>query len=145
MFITRIATEKRLVLALAIALIISLGAHVVRTDGAAIEASEGRVTAGSADVLSARIGTVMGRSTLDLRETTITPGEDAVVTVFVAMGRVILRVPPDWDVDTAALPAISRVSDTRGPRTADAGDSAAPRPRLVVRGVVMFGTVEVAS
>jgi hypothetical protein len=147
-------------LALAGALVALLGVHVMRTGLPSAEASPGPEEVGTAAALgrgratdavavgpvSARIGTVMGRSTLDLREAIIGPGEEAVVTVFVAMGRVTLRVPDGWELDATALPAISTVNDTREPRPG-AGEDAhtEPAPRLVLRGLVMLGTVEVTS
>lgn len=142
MFKTHLASpQSRIVLILAVALVASLVAHVFRA-GPAIEAAEPSGAARPTGFLSARIGTVMGRSTLDLRETTIAPGEEAVVTVYVAIGRVTLRVPEGWDVDATALPGITDIQDTRLPV---ASSVAGPRPRLVLRGVVMIGTVEIAS
>jgi hypothetical protein len=102
----------------------------------------------SAGPVSARIGTVIGRSTLDLREASVEPGEAAVVTVFVAMGRVTLRVPDTWEVDATGLPSISAVQDTRGTRAVTAEDAPTRiqrAPRLVLRGVVILGAVEITS
>ena len=150
MFKTHFTSHTRLTLVLAVALVVSLVAHVFRDGGPAIEAAERPGAARPAGFLSARIGTVMGRSTLDLRETTIAPGEEAIVTVYVAVGHVTLRVPDGWDVDASALPGITNVEDTRRPApSAATGPStllgAGARPRLVLRGIVMIGTVEIAS
>jgi hypothetical protein len=126
----------------------------------------------------ANIGGVMGRSTLDLRQATIAPGEEAVVDVFAAMGKVVIRVPDGWTVDTSALPVMGAVEDQRWPRRAEVesepGDNVnpesagnvdpkapadveaatppttappatGPAPRLVLRGVVMMGKVEIQS
>ena len=123
--------------------------------------SDGRVLASGSDginlagVMSSTRGTVttdfhgghltsvMGRATLDLREAKLAPGQEAVVDVFVTMGRGEILVPPDWTVDMSALPAMGAAEDNRwrGP----AGDAAGnpPRPRLVVRGFVMMGKVDI--
>ena len=149
-------------LALAVALVALLGVHVIRTGLPSAEASDrgehvdtseaagaGRATdTVSTGPVTARIGTFLGRSTLDLREASIGPGEEAVVTVFAAMGRVTLRVPDTWEVDASGLPTSSGVADTRGTRDVTIGD-ARPltnrAPRLVLRGVVILGAVEVTS
>jgi hypothetical protein len=142
-------------LVLAIALVALLGVHVFRT-GASVEAVDrGRAAApGLPDsvhhepvpgFVSARIGTVVGRSTLDLRQASVSPGQDAAVTVFVAGGRVTLRVPEEWEVDAAALPR-SAVEDTRRPAHGEAAPGGSgSRPRLVLSGFVLLGTVEVTS
>lgn len=146
---------------LVVALVALLGVHVLRTGPQPVEASDryeavaGPAVAAAADedgvegALSARIGTLIGRSTLDLRQATVGPGEEAIVTVFVAMGRVTLLVPDGWDVDATGLPAVGAVEDTRAPgpivreRSRPVGQLAAPR--LVLRGVVVMGSVEIAS
>lgn len=106
----------------------------------------------------AQMGSVMGRSTLDLRQATIAPGQEAEVNVFVAMGRATILVPEGWEVDTSALPVMGAVEDQRwGRRATESTDPAAtqspaaaapaigPPPRLVLRGFVMMGKVEIES
>jgi hypothetical protein len=108
-------------------------------------------TSNSSNFQSAHVGSVMGRTTLDLREANIAPGQEAVVDVFVAMGRATIRVPDGWIVDTSALPVMGSVEDERWPRdrALTDGDAAAPAPgpapRLVLRGFVMMGKVEIQS
>ena len=109
----------------------------------------------------ADVTNVMGKSDIDLREATLAPGANATVHVFSAMGTVELRVPPTWIVDTGAISAFGGVRDDRatpartrvpaeaGP-PAEAGAPAAeaagsPAPRLVLRGVVMFGRLHITS
>jgi hypothetical protein len=130
--------------------------------------SSPRRTSTSSNFRGAQLGGVMGRSTLDLRQAAIAPGEDAVVDVFVAMGKVVLRVPDHWTVDTSTLPVMGSIDDLRWPRDravlnintgdvekpADTGKPAdveaatpatGPPPRLVLRGFVMMGKVEIQS
>ena len=147
-------------LVLVVALVALLGVHVLRTGPQPVEASDryeavagpavptAAADDGAGGPVSARIATLMGRSTLDLREASIGPGQEAIVSVFVAMGRVTLRVPDGWDIDATGLPAIGVVEDTRQPQPIVRERSRPldqPAPRLVLRGVVLMGTVEVAS
>jgi hypothetical protein len=62
---------------------------------------------------AAEVTNVMGRSELDLRDAKIPPGGEATVQVFSAMGEVTVRVPPNWTVDTRAIPAMGAVRDHR--------------------------------
>lgn len=118
----------------------------------------------------ANMTTVMGDSRLDLRQTTLAPGEQAVVDVFGMMGGVELLVPEGWVVDVQAVPVMGRVNDMRWrtgasaaaappapappPDTAPApeDDAAAaapvetgPPPRVVVRGFIMMGRLTIRS
>jgi len=106
-------------------------------------------TSTSTNFQSAHVGSVMGRTTLDLRQANIAPGGEAVVDVFVAMGRATIRVPEGWVIDTSALPVMGSVDDERWPRENAPADAASPAtgppPRLVLRGFVMMGKVEIQS
>lgn len=126
------------------------------------------------DVRNARVAAVMGRSTLDLRQVNLAPGEQMIVDVFVTMGRATVRVPDHWVVDASALPVMGSVDEDRftplsdeiaaeaeaggdGKGDASAGKQpapadvkppqppAGPAPRLRLRGFVMMGKVEVTS
>ena len=115
--------------------------------------------AGAGDFRHGRVAAVMGRSSLDLRQVMPAPGEQVVVDVFVAMGRATVRIPDDWIVDTSALPVMGSVDQQRftaqepqfdqaeaepGKDPVTPAKSAAP-PRLMLRGVVMMGKVEITS
>jgi hypothetical protein len=113
---------------------------------------------GAGDFRHGRVAAVMGRSSLDLRQVRPAAGEEVVVDVFVAMGRATVRIPDDWVVDTSALPVMGAVEQERftaqEPQFDPASESgkgiAAPArpaspPRLVLRGVVMMGKVEITS
>lgn len=65
------------------------------------------------NVRSARVAAVMGRSSLDLRQVSLPPGEEVVVDVYVAMGRVTVRIPDHWVVDAGALPIMGSVEQER--------------------------------
>lgn len=92
----------------------------------------------------ADITNVMGRSELDLHDATVAPGENATIHVFSAMGAVVVRVPPAWTVDAGAVSALGAVRDERI-RPPEAEASAEPAPRLVLRGLVMFGRLTITS
>lgn len=89
-----------------------------------------------------RLVALMTQSSLDLRQLTPGPGEQVIVDVFVTMGRARVRVPDHWVVNTGALPVMGSIAieDDRF-RAAGVG---AP-PRLVLRGFVLLGKVEVTS
>ena len=88
------------------------------------------------DVRSARVAAVMGRSSLDLRQVKLAPGEEVVVDVFVTMGRATVRIPDHWVVDASALPVMGSVdeerftpitAETAGEPTAEKGEPAAEK------------------
>jgi len=92
----------------------------------------------------ADVTNVMGKSELDLRDATMAPGANATVHVFSAMGTVELRVPPTWTVDAGAISALGGVRDQRA-TPAEAETTAGPAPRLVLRGLVLFGRLVITS
>jgi hypothetical protein len=115
----------------------------------------------------ADLTTVMGGAVLDLRNTSIEPGQEASVDVFALMGGVTLYIPKDWVIDARALSVMGRIEDRRtggSPRDDQGqnrrrfgrvdsesaaaesapGESASPAPastapRLVIRGLVTMG------
>jgi hypothetical protein len=64
-----------------------------------------------------RMTTVMGGAQLDLRQSTLAPGETAVVDVFTAMGGGVIRVPQDWRVEIEATAVAGGIKDDRPRRT----------------------------
>jgi hypothetical protein len=92
----------------------------------------------------ANVTNVMGRSELDLSEAILAPGANATVHVVSMMGGVILRVPRTWTVDTGAISALGGVRDDRG-TPPEVEVSADPAPRLVLRGLIMFGRLTITS
>jgi hypothetical protein len=103
------------------------------------------------------ITNVMSRSEVDLREASMAPGASATVLLFSAMGEVVLRVPPTWAVETGSVTALGGVrNDRRGVREAggvrderdvpvERDDTGGAAPRLVVRGLVIFGRLRITS
>ena len=89
---------------------------------------------------SAEMTAIMGRADLDLRKTTVAPGEEAVIEVFTLMGGSTIRVPEGWHVDLRATPVMGGIRDRR----ASKGDTAGT-PRIVVRGFVMWGGIDIRS
>jgi hypothetical protein len=145
-----------------------------RAAGRAVASATGimhtATTRGAADVRSGRVAAVMGKSSLDLRQVALAPGEVMTVDVFVTMGNATVRIPDDWIVDASALPVMGAVEEDRFPRPArgsalegpkgnqvgppvaeaPAAEGApapttGPSPRLRLRGFVMMGKVEVTS
>ena len=83
---------------------------------------------------------VMGRADLDLRKTTVAAGEEPVIEVFTLMGGAMVRVPEGWIVDVQAAPIMGGVRDRRtGPR------DVAGSPRIIIRGFVLMGGLEIRS
>ena len=118
-----------------------------------------------ADVRSGRVAAVMGKSSLDLRQVKLGPGEEVIVDVFVTMGRATVRIPDDWAVDASALPVMGSVDEERfTPIAAEIENEAAEtsktdqqppveappvkaekQPRLRLRGIVVMGKVDITS
>ena len=89
----------------------------------------------------------MGGYQIDLRQATIPPGEEAVLDIFTAMGGGEIIVPPTWTVATPIVPLMGGIDDKRiaplpGTVGATGGKAA---PRLVLRGLVMLGGIEIKS
>lgn len=83
---------------------------------------------------------VMGRTDLDLRQTTVAPGEEAVIEVFTLMGGATIRVPDGWTVDIRAVPVMGGVRDRR-----DGVRDVPGAPRIIIRGFIMMGGLDIRS
>ncbi len=93
-----------------------MGSTEVRAGGRATATGiMGNARSGPAgsDVRTGRVAAVMGRSSLDLRQVHLEPGEEVVVDVFVTMGRATVRIPDHWVVDASALPVMGSVDEER--------------------------------
>lgn len=113
-----------------------------------------------------RMTTVMGGSNIDLRQTTLAPGQTATIDVFAVMGGSQIRVPADWQVDSETIAIMGGVNtdkrdaasntnkDNRDGTGAATGSFAASAPsasplssenppHLVLRGTVIMGGVTV--
>lgn len=90
----------------------------------------------SPDFRGGEISAIMGGCELDLRAATI--DQEAVINVFVAMGSIELRIPPDWRVEINGTPILGAFEDkTITPK--------AGAKRLVIQGTVIMGAVEVRN
>ncbi len=84
----------------------------------------------------------MGGCDLDLRQASLAPGEEATIDCFAMMGGLDIKVPQAWAVDTRVLPLMGGVEDNT---SVPPGESALPGPRLVLRGMVIMGGIEVKN
>jgi len=90
---------------------------------------------------------LMGGAQLDLRQATIAPGEEAAIDVFAIMGGCEIYVPASWNVVTPIVPIMGGVDDKRlAPIPGDVASLAGrPAPRLVLRGMLLMGGIEIKS
>ena len=89
----------------------------------------------------------MGGYQIDLRQATIAPGEEAVLDIFTAMGGGEIVVPASWTVSTPIVVVMGGIDDKRiaplpGAIPTTGGKAA---PRLVLRGLLMLGGIEIKS
>ena len=93
------------------------------------------------------ITAVMGGAQLDLRQATIPPGEEAALDILALMGGCEIIVPPSWTVVTPIVPVMGGIDDKRLAPLPGAGETVAgsPAPRLVLRGLLLMGGIEIKS
>jgi len=87
---------------------------------------------------SADLGAVMGGVTLDLRQAKMAAAE-ATIDLFAVWGGIEIRVPREWTVASKVMPLMAGFEDKTEPAT-----GGSPR-RLVIRGLVVMGGVEVTN
>lgn len=94
----------------------------------------------SSDFRGGEVTAVLGGCEIDLSRAAIT-AEQAVLNVFTMWGGINIRVPDEWTVVIEGFPIMGGLADkTRPPRQPE------PRPqRLVVRGIVIMGGVEIKN
>jgi hypothetical protein len=89
---------------------------------------------------------LMGGFQIDLRQAVIPPGEEAVLDLFVVMGGGEIIVAPSWTVVTPLVPVMGGIDDKRLPPLPGGTDiGGRPAPRLVLRGLLMMGGIEIKS
>lgn len=88
---------------------------------------------------SADLFSFMGGCELDLRQAVIAPGAEGTIEAFSIMGGHVIRVPLGWIIDTRVLPVMGGVADNTIPPAA----GPVPAPRLVLRGMVIMGGIEI--
>jgi predicted membrane protein len=94
-------------------------------------------TSVSRDFRGAECTAMMGGVSLDLRQAVLQ--KDAAIDVFAMWGGVELQVPEAWAVDIQLTPILGGAEDKTRP-SLDPG-----APRLLVRGTVLMGGVEVKN
>jgi len=82
---------------------------------------------------------IVGGTRLDLRQATIEPGGEAVISVFTIMGGHEIWVPPGWTVVSEVIPVLGSVEDKRLPSIDPAPAPGSAQPRLVLQGLVVLG------
>ena len=89
----------------------------------------------------------MGGAHIDLRQATIPPGEEAVLDVFAVMGGCELRVPSSWTLLTPIVPVMGGIDDKRLPPPPGSAENIGgrPAPRLVLRGLLLMGGIEIKN
>jgi hypothetical protein len=97
--------------------------------------------------LGGEVTAFMGGAQIDLRQATIPPGEEAALDIFVVMGGCEIFVPMSWNVVTPLVPVMGGIDDKRlAPLPGGAaGIGDKPAPRLVLRGLIMMGGIEIKS
>ena len=89
----------------------------------------------------------MGGFQIDLRQAVIPPGEEAVIELLIGMGGGEIIVPPSWTVATPVVPIMGGVDDKRLPSVPGGieGFGGKAAPRLVLKGLLMMGGIEIKS
>jgi predicted membrane protein len=92
----------------------------------------------SAALQRAELTAFMGGGKLDLRDAVMAPG-GAVIDVFSVMGGFEIIVPDSWPVDIEVTPFMGGCDDKTMPHPGGTG------PRLVIRGFVMMGGLDIKN
>jgi len=79
---------------------------------------------------------ILGGCKLDLREAAI-KGEEAILDVFALWGGIEITVPRNWRIVIRGTPILGAFDDKTGSSKDEAG------PRLIIRGAVIMGGVEI--
>jgi len=89
----------------------------------------------------------MGGGHIDLRQATIPRGEEAVIHIFAVMGGCEITAPTSWTIATPIVPVMGGVEDRRLPALPETSDlsKGLPPPRLVLRGLLLMGGVQIKS
>jgi hypothetical protein len=82
---------------------------------------------------------IMGGAEIDLTDASIEADCEAVIDVFAMWGGIDIIVPGDWTVTSTVLPIMGGVEDSRKTVGSD------PNKRLLVKGMVLMGGVEIKN
>ena len=94
---------------------------------------------GSQDFEGGNVTAFMGGGRLDLRQARLA-SDEVELQFFCMWGGYELRVPPDWEISMEVLPLLGAVEDKRTHQERRDG-----APRLVLKGVVIMGGIEVKT
>jgi len=92
----------------------------------------------STEFRSADLAAVMGGVTLDLRQAKLA-ADEAEIDLFALWGGIEIRVPREWAVVSKVVPLMAGFEDKTEPT------STSPQRRIVLRGFVVMGGVEVTN
>jgi len=92
----------------------------------------------SAAFRGADLAAFMGGVTLDLTDAKM-ERDEAVIDVLAFWGGIEVRVPPEWSVTSRVMPIMGGYEDKTRP------SGAAPTKRVLLRGMVVMGGIEVKS
>ncbi|MGA9117340.1 MAG: DUF5668 domain-containing protein [Bacteroidota bacterium] len=93
---------------------------------------------GAEDFRGGELTAVMGGCELDLRQARM-KGAEAVLDVFALWGGIEIKVPQDWTVAVEGVPLLGGFDDKTLPPREN------PRGRLVIKGFVVMGGVEITN
>ena len=99
-------------------------------------------SAGMSNFRGGELIAFMGGCDLDLRQATLPPGGEATIDCFAMMGGMEIKVPKTWVVDSRVLPVMGGIEDGTVPPS---GDVVANPPRLLLRGLVIMGGIEIKN
>jgi hypothetical protein len=105
-----------------------------------------RIAHGGESFRGAGMTALMGGCLLDLRQATMSPGQEAIVDVFGVMAGHEIVVPAAWTVVPDIVPVLAGVEDKRLPVPVDtSAPPSVPPPRLVVRGFLLMSGLTIKS
>jgi predicted membrane protein len=95
----------------------------------------------------AEVTSILSGTHLDLRQAVIEPGHEAVINIFIMLGGHEVWIPQGWTVVIEVMPILGGVDDKRLPAvlTPAAGSATGAAPRLVLRGTVLLGGLEIKN
>jgi predicted membrane protein len=84
------------------------------------------------------LSAIMGGIELDLTEARI-EGESAIINLFILLGGMDIKVPKNWEVVIDGYPILGGIDDETKPRREEG------MPRLIIRGYIIMGGVEISN
>ena len=94
----------------------------------------------SPDFRGGDVTAIMGGLELDLKKANMT-GESAAIDVFALWGGIEMRVPPDWSVEVQGVAILGAIENNARASAVEGN----PTKRLILRGTVLMGGVEIKN